>query len=469
MPTVELVHVWSSLRAGSVRVFDVRTYLACREVAEQRKFASRGVVPVYRLEELDDLVGGGGERQLRASLRRLARAGILSWRGTKGPRFHNSPDSLAVEALPLVQEMQAQMPARRAFFPMPRPMLRLLAGGVKRSVLATVFAHLLRCPHLKAGVWDPSGMCSASWVSEAFGLSVSSVRAARAHLIHELGWLVSEHEDQQQWHKNRFGGRFAINLAWTAQTPGEVAQQARAVELSTAESGPPNPRFGPESGGPESDQPSPSEIHQSDLSRAKAPEGPQADFFKQAEGQGKPEAADAPRLRDIKRCDLTDVGRVMELFEQALVCPQWSKRGWTPKEDSHLERLNWAAAARRAHVRGSTNPCGVFVHLVSQRKWEHVSNEDEDAVRGAFSRWVTPVLPAGVEETRAGMPELRSALSADGAVIRRIENALRERAPQTSRAEVDGYLKSQAGWGSERIEAARASFQAWRRSREECC
>ena len=462
MPTKELVFVWASLLDKAVKVgpFELRVWLAARETFEERKFAPRGCKPVFKLSELDTLVGGGGERAIRKSLGRLRRAGLMSW-SAKGPRFANSPESLATSTLPLIEKIEKLMPENREFFPMPRKVLKLLAGGVKRSVLATVFAHLLRCPHLKRGVWDPVGTCKASWVEETFGLSIAAVREARSHLIHQLGWLSPKHEDQPQWHKNEYGGRFAVNLEWAAETPAKLAERADGATFSTAESGPPNPRMGAQSGPPESEQPSPSEISISALGGH--PPEPRSDFFKRTEGQTKAKPSSAPRLSNIVPADLIDVARVMELFEQALVNPRWRERGWTPKEDSHLERLNWAAAARRAHVRGSAKPCGVFVHLVSQRKWAHVSNEDEDAVRAAFSRWATPVLPVGVEETRTGMPELRSELSTDGAVIRRIENALRERAPLASRTDVDDYLKRQAGWGSERVEAARSSYQAWRR------
>ena len=89
-----------------------------------------------------------------------------------------------------------------------------------------------------------------------------------------------------------------------------------------------------------------------------------------------------------------------------------------------------------------------------------------DAVRAAFSRWATPEAVGAETEQRGGVPELRNELSSDGAIIRRIENTLRERAPMTSRTEVDGYLKQQ-GWLSARIEAARASFVRWRRVQDD--
>lgn len=459
VPTKRLVHFWSSLRCGAVRPYEARIFLACLEVAEQRKFAPPGCKPVYRLSELATLVGGGGERPIRASLRRLHRAGVLTWRGSDGPRFHDSEDLLADEARPLVSKMEALMPDKRQFFPLPRALsTSVLMGGVKRSVLATVFAHLLRCPHLhKDEGWNPVGTVKANWVEAAFGISERSAVYARTHLIQELGWLSPV--ASPVWHQKRNGGSFAVNLEWSRETPAQLAE-ARAAKFSTGESADQNCPNEPVSAELESEQPSPTEISTSALG-GKPPQ-PQSDFFKPKVGQ----ANSAPRLANVVPADLVSVARVMELFDQALVNPRWRERGWTPREDSHLERLNWAAAARRAHVRGSNKPCGVFIHLVSQRKWEHISNEDEDAVRASFSRWATPEAAGAETEQRGGLPQFRSELSSDGAIIRRIESTLRERAPLTPQAEVDGYLKKQ-GWLIARIEAARASFVNWRRVQDE--
>lgn len=460
IPTMELVYLWSSLQSGSVRPYDARTWLAARELAHERTFASRGVVPVYSVSELETLVGGGGGKQIRASLRRLRRAGLMSW-SPKAPRFAKSEDSLTPETRPLVSTMAAQMPARRGFFPMPRRVLRLLAGGVKRSVMATVFAHLLRCPHRSGGVWNPVGAVKACWIAETFGISERSAARARSHLVNKLGWLTPV--EAQIWRQKLNGGYFAVNLSWSSETPAQTASESKGAVTEPVLSDQ-NGRNDAVLSELESEQTSPTEISRSDLDGGKPPEHPPTDFFKQTSEERS--VTRTPSLLDIKPSDLPSVERVMGLFNQALACPRWKQRGWTPR-DSHLERLNWAAAARRAHVRGGTNPCGVFVHLVSKRKWGHVSNEDEDAVRAAFSRWATPVLPAGVEEKREGLAVLRNELTPDGAVVRRIEDTLRERAPLASRAEVDEYLQARAGWGRERIEAARSSFTSWRQELED--
>lgn len=398
MPTKELVYVWSSVLSGSVRPSDVRTWLAARELFEERKFAPRGVVPVYEVKELVTLIGGGGERQIRASLRRLRKAGVMSWQGTKGPRFADSPEFLAESTLTHVSRMEALMPKRRAFFPMPRPMLRLLAGGVKRSVLATVFAHLLRCPHLKNGHWDPVGAVKANWVEAAFGISERSAVRARSHLVNELGWLTPV--DAQVWRQKANGGYFSVNLQWCKETPAQVAQ-LKAQELSTAALSDQNRQNGTRLTDLESEQPLLRNLSISALQGGKPPEPPVESSSKMA-GENLSKTVGAPKLTKLVPADLPSVARIMELYEQALVSPKWKAKGWSPSGDE-IERLNWVAAARRAHVRGSTNPCGVFIHLVTNRKWEHISNEDEQAVRSQFSEWRD-----GVEAGSYSRPKPRS-------------------------------------------------------------
>lgn len=458
LATKQLVFVWASLRAKRIKPFDVRVWLASVELVKQRTFAGKGVKPVYELKELVDLVGGGGERSLREGLSRLRRAGVMSWEGESGPRFAESTDSLAVEALPFVQKMEALMPDRRAFFPMPRPMLRLLAGGVKRATLATVFAHLLRCPHRKHGSWDPVGTVKANWVKEAFGISERSAVYARTHLINVLGWLAPV--PSPVWHQKKYGGSFAVRLGWTKETPAELTKAQETVDNSRAasvESADQNRPIAAQFADLESKQTSPSEIQESDL--VASPPDPRVDSWKKL-GR-KPEAnLPAPRLAKLIPEDLPSVARVMELFDQALDSPAWRRRGWTPT-DSYLERLNWAAAARRAHVRGSTNPCGVFVHLVSQRKWGHVSNDDEEAVRRDVARWMNPE-PEAPSYDGGGARRTVPKLSQDAKVLRVVEAALRRHGVDTSAQRVNRELAQRGGWSTERIAEARRAFEAWK-------
>ena len=445
IPSVELCCVWGMLLAGRLKAIDVRTWLAARELAERRKFASARREPVYRASELSALVGGATPLQIRASLRKLGRLGIIRWEG-RWLRFIDSPENLAVEDISSVLKMQALMPAKRRSFPMPRRMLRMLAGGVKRSVLATVLGHLVTCPHYtRSKGWNGEGSCVGPWLCETFGVSDSSLRAARTHLVDALGWM--KRIEVPQWHINKYGGRFELKLDWNPHTPASVGE-GQSPELSTGVSGGPNTGIGPVSGGPSHKQPSSSRIQESEP--VASPPGPRHESsMKNQEGE--------PNLRKLVRQDLPSVKRVMSVFDQALSDPMWRAKGWTPN-DTYLERLNWAAAARRAHMRGSSNPCGVFVHLVSNRLWNHVSNEDEEAVRQGLSRWMNPEPQLGLGGG-GGMRKPKQ-LSPDAKKLRYLEGVLRNRGIQLSPQQLNREL-SNDGWSTTRIAEARASLEGW--------
>lgn len=451
IPSVELCCVWGMLLERRLKATDVRTWLAAREVAERRKFASAGREPVYRASELSALVGGAAPRQIRASLRKLERLGIIRWEG-RWLRFIDSPESLAVVDTSGVQRLQALMPKARRSFPMPRRMLRLLAGGVKRSVLATVLGHLLTCPHYsRSKGWNGEGSCHGPRLCETFGISDSSLREARTHLVEQLGWM--KRIEMPQWHVNKYGGRFELALDWNPHTLASVGEgQGAPAELSTAESGGPNTGTGPVSGGPSHKQNSSTRIQISEP--VASPPGPRHESSKKVQ-------VGPPNLRKLECVDLPNVERVMALFDQALVDPMWKAKGWAPY-DSHLERLNWAAAARRVHVRGGFNPPGMFVHLVSKRLWNHVSNEDEDAVRCELARLMNPdieapVLGAGRRGSKRSAPKL----SSDGKVLRCVEVALRRHGVVATSERVDQELTQKAGWTTERVAEARRSFEQW--------
>lgn len=458
IPTEELVAVWSALQAGGIEQLDIRTWLAARELRERRRFAHKDCEPCYELGELEGLVGRVGEVRLRASLGRLRRAGLVRWSSAK-LEFVEALATSSEELRCGAEAMLAQMPRARRTFPMPRRVLRLLAGGVKKSVLATVLAHLVRCPHYtKSRGWNGEGTCKASWIAETFGISERSAVRARVHVIEELAWLRPIATDQ--WRMNRFGGRFEVDLAWSGElTSGPVGGGGGdPAELSTGVLSPPTGAFEPRLSPPESEQPSSSKIEKSELAAERGGPPSNANDFRRTRGE-----PERPSLRKVVRGDLRQVERVMELFDQALDSPLWRAKGWTPK-DTPGERLNWAAAARRANVRGGPNPPGLFVHLVSLRKWGDVSNDDEDAVRQALSRWRNPEPEAeglNLASSLFGRGKVTRALSADGAVLRRIEDALRGRAVVTDGKSIDREL-IRSGWSEERVREARRELAAWK-------
>jgi len=368
--SIELAMAWGLLLAGDLRPVDVRVWLAVLELRERRKHtAGKGRAPRYQLEELRHLVGGGGGT-LKGSLRRLRASRLVRW-SEREVEVATSPDELVVANLAPVWAIYEAMPARRKRVPIPRRILRLLAGGVKRSVMATALGQLVYCLyyHRREG-WNPRGSCKASWIAGTFGLSERSVIRARQHL-EELGWLRRV-DSPGQWHLNRYGGSFEINLSW-ARTAGEFSTTHARRKLSTTGMSPPSAPNGTRLSPPESDQTLPTGVR-----NQKPTSGGRSGV---SNGKGtEQKSLGKPNLRDIRKEDLASVPRVMELFDQAL------KRGLM--REGFMERLNFAAAAEHARVRGSSNPCGLFFHLVNKKLWHFITEGDEDAVRTKVKAYV---------------------------------------------------------------------------------
>lgn len=361
--TIELCMAWGLLLGGDLRPFDIRVWLAVHELRARRAHAGKDRAPRYRVDELTRLVGGGGGT-LKASLRRLRATRLVRW-SEGGPEVATSPEELVTANLEPVWGIYRAMPAKRKRVPVPRRVLRLLAGGVKRSVLATALGQLVCCLFYHRGKgWNPKGSCKASWIAETFGLSERSVIRARQHL-EGLGWLRRV-ESPGQWHLNRYGATYEVNLLW-ARTAEEFSKTHARQKFSTAELSPPCARNGTRLSPPESDQTlstrrnkhqNPSSGGSAGVSRGKG---------------GKKKSLPKATLRNLIPEDLASVPRLMELFDQAV------SRGLV--REGFMERLNFAAAAEHARVRGSSNPCGLFFHVVSKKLWHYITDGDEEAVR----------------------------------------------------------------------------------------
>ena len=80
-------------------------------------------------------------------------------------------------------------------------------------------------------------------------------------------------------------------------------------------------------------------------------------------------------LRDVQPKDLSDLGRLLDLHHQAAM------RGWVTWSDA--DRLNVVAMAVHAQRVGH-EPCRLFVALLRDRRWEVITQEDEDTAH----RWL---------------------------------------------------------------------------------
>lgn len=343
-----ILGAWAAYQGHQIELFDLRVWFACWEALERRCGIRKGREPSYRLQEIKTLVAGT-ERHVTESAGRLARTGLLFWSESSiefpdGGEF--SPGKHFPEILDLV-------PNHRRLVPVPRRIIRRIARGERKVVIATLLGHLLRGLYYRKGLCLPEGTCKASWIEDVFGVDRRNVKAARKELV-ALGWLVPI--GTKQVYLNRFGSRFRINLEWGSGN--DISRSARRS--------PPRPK---------TTAGSPPLYNDKKLStRNEKPgtrgSGPAGDF--QEPG------AEMAKLRNVRMEDLDSAPRLCELFTQAV------EEGLVRRSD--MDRLNFFAAAEHARAVATRNPCGLFVTIVRRGLWQHISLSDEDAARAKLRR-----------------------------------------------------------------------------------
>jgi len=140
-----------------------------------------------------------------------------------------------------------------------------------------------------------------------------------------------------------------------------------------------------------------------------------------------------PTLRDVTLEDLRDVGRVLALGEQA------QERGWVTC--SEADRLHVVAAAVHARRVGQ-EPCRLFVALLRDRRWEVITQEDEDTARVGLRDYLYG--PAPREQPAAAAPASAVPLSDEARFVDLAQRVLR-----------------QAGWRGAPFLAVRLQYPEW--------
>ena len=141
----------------------------------------------FGLGELQGLTGLSPKR-LKASLRRLEAARLLAW-SESAIAFPASAEGVPLSDRDGFQRFLGRIPNHRRLVPVPRRILRLLAGGCRPALIATILGHLFRCLYLKGGQCLPVGRVKASWIADTFGVGLRRVKQARQELI-AMGWLI---------------------------------------------------------------------------------------------------------------------------------------------------------------------------------------------------------------------------------------------------------------------------------------
>ncbi len=423
---VQLCMAWWAYRAGRIRLIDLRVWFAAHELVARRCLLKPGQQPRYTCEELHKLVGGGGG--IPASLQRLTAAALICW----AAHTLSFPDEPAPEQeCTRLSAMLAQIRNHRRLVPVPRRLLRFIAGGCRRSLIATILGHLFRCLYYSKGQCQPHGLCKASWIAEVFGVSVRGVKTAR----HELETLaLLQRVEVPQWVLNRYGQKMTINLQWElppvlvpppavsrkvlppapvvahpdtyAASPAQGAVQPTAAgltpppEFSTLRFAPPDSdtklslrkeHQKPADGGPLG-------VLSTLFEQARETMREGTAFLKDPESvvirtvtapcqqnlpptpENDPVSLPAPTLRNIVRQDLHDPGRLIALYEQAV---QAGLIG-----TSEAARLTFVALACHVLRYRPQNAGGLF-HCLLTRKLSHVVTQaDEDAARQRLTQYL---------------------------------------------------------------------------------
>ena len=126
-------------------------------------------------------------------------------------------------------------------------------------------------------------------------------------------------------------------------------------------------------------------------------------------GVCKANTAREPNLRDVRPEDLKSFVRTRELFLQAV------KAGWLRGSESDF--LNWMAAAIRANTAKKVrDPVRVFVSIVRGKRWELISQAQEDRARLLIGQY---------RENRGGGPKVfhgeRKSLEAVAVTLSRLK------------------------------------------------
>lgn len=437
----QLAMAWWAYRSGLIAKRGLRAYFGCWELETRRRLAGGKYRPT--LAELRKLVGGAetGRGGLRPHLTRLLELGLLRECSTAGIAFADSPEEIQVEDRSGLYAMLDSMRGVRRKAPVPRRMIRRLAGGLGKSRTAVVLAHFIRCLFYKKGEGVSAvGCCKASWIATTFGVTERSVYDARRYLVSELGWLIPQ--DNSQRVLNRNGLWVAVNLDWGPDEPETATSESTAERDKAGESG------GNEFSGPRAKN----DTHFSGPTENK---NPLAGSNNQKPASGEPagvqgsknSSSKKPSLRDVAPEDLRDTGRLMKLHEEAV-----KQKLITSCE---ADQLKFVAAAEHARAVGA-NPCKLFAWMAWRGRFEFITQADEDAARTRLKEHFHAPPPRPMTPPPSAKPK-QDPLSEDAVLVQAVTASLKQ-----ARFYGDGFpflRREKPEWTRERWDRALAELK----------
>lgn len=351
MSPIQVSNGLAAVQVGAINHQGLRVYIALFELKARREAAERhrktnssqraAVIPEYGVVELQRLTGASGEASIRKALRAIERAGL--------GRFRKSAITITETPLPFARDILhlATGRGRGATRPMPVPraVLRFLAGESRPSIARTMLALAIRglAFDRKTGAVKSKGTAKASWIAEVAGVSLRAAKAARAELI-RLEWITKD-TGSHQWKLNRDGAYFVIDTGW--RPAGAKRESAPPLAQIRTGSAPPYER-------PET--PNGSKTRNSSLGLTEQ----------------------EPSIRDVRAGDLNRLSRMESLYWQA------EAAGLIRHSESMV--LQFLAASVRAREVGE-DPPRMFAGIIRQGLWNHASGVQEDYARTALMRY----------------------------------------------------------------------------------
>ena len=374
---IQLTNGLFAHQSGQISYKALRVYLACFELVAIREAAKRskerkagqGVRPRFRQAEILRLLGTTRAKSVAAELKELRKAGLLACTREQ-ITFTDTP-------LPGTSELLSKLsggrsPARP--IPVPRRVIRFAASCSRPGLLKTMLAYVLRGLSIerKGGAIKARGSVKAAWIAGTLGLSVRSVRAARAELI-ALGWITRD-EASTQWKLNRTGSYFEVNLEWKPvsradKAPERAPKGQEGAAPSQSEFAPPQTQKCGEFAPPYKDKKTLlTEEYKNQKTRSAEPAG----FCKQKKQGGEVPEKDLPNIRNIKLVDLKKPKR-LELLYQAFI-----RAGEIIPSEAMA--LNFTAAAVRAGRLDlpEDRRVKVFLGIIKRRLWGNITQAEED-------------------------------------------------------------------------------------------
>src|SRR5512135_1374942 len=133
----QLMMVWTAHREGHITLRDLRVYFALAEtLAKSRCFVgARGeAAPKFSTQDLRQLLGGGGG--VRNGVKKLLAVGLLRDFSKSTIEFATDPSELRFMPATLDAAL-ARTSNNQRLVPVPRPILRLIASGARRTLIVS--------------------------------------------------------------------------------------------------------------------------------------------------------------------------------------------------------------------------------------------------------------------------------------------------------------------------------------------